>query len=139
MQNNQTRVRINLNDEQYDQLEKIAKRYKLSIDDLLDRYIKRCIADRLMPWYFIFDCTGFVVVVVLSFTRAIFFDFFCSYSLQYVILIEQHNNNGQQQWTNDNEQTELIEFLDEVLAQKPPTDDELDAMYEQHLNDNNNQ
>ena len=49
MQNNQTRVRINLNDEQYDQLEKIAKRYRLSIDDLLDRYIKRCIADRLMP------------------------------------------------------------------------------------------
>ena len=41
--------------------------------------------------------------------------------------------------TNDNEQTELIEFLDQVLAQKPPTDDELDAMYEQHLNDNNNQ
>ena len=38
-----------------------------------------------------------------------------------------------------NEQKELIEFLDKVLAQKPLTDDELDAMYEQHLNDNNNQ
>ncbi len=49
MPNKQTRVRINLNDVQYEQLEKIAKRYKLSIDDLLDRYIKRCIADRLMP------------------------------------------------------------------------------------------
>lgn len=38
-----------------------------------------------------------------------------------------------------NEQKELIEFLDEVLVKKPLTDDELDAMYEQHLNDNNNQ
>jgi|9_EtaG_2_1085328.scaffolds.fasta_scaffold00099_11 hypothetical protein len=38
-----------------------------------------------------------------------------------------------------NEQKELIEFLDDVLAQKPLSDDELDAMYEQHLNENNNQ
>lgn len=38
-----------------------------------------------------------------------------------------------------NEQTELIEFLDEVLAQKPPTDEELEEMYQQHLNDNNDQ
>ena len=45
----QTRVRIMLSVEQFAQLEKIAKRHKLSVDDLLDRYIKRCIADRLHP------------------------------------------------------------------------------------------
>lgn len=45
----QTRVRIMLSDEQLDQLQKIAKRHKLSVDDLLDRYIKRCIADRQHP------------------------------------------------------------------------------------------
>lgn len=37
------------------------------------------------------------------------------------------------------EQTELIQFLDEVLAKKPLSDEDIDAMYEQHLNDNNNQ
>jgi predicted SAM-dependent methyltransferase len=37
------------------------------------------------------------------------------------------------------EQKELIEFLDEVLAQKPLSDEDIDAMYAQHLNDNDNQ
>ena len=45
----QTRVRIMLSDEQFNQLEKIAKRHKISVDNLLDRYIKRCIADRAHP------------------------------------------------------------------------------------------
>ena len=45
----QTRVRIMLSDEQLEQLQKIAKRHKLSVDDLLDRYIKGCIADRQHP------------------------------------------------------------------------------------------
>jgi len=45
----QTRVRIMLSDEQLDQLQKIAKRHKISVDNLLDRYIKRCIADRQHP------------------------------------------------------------------------------------------
>lgn len=45
----QTRVRIMLSVDQFQQLEKTAKRFKISVDDLLDRYIKRCIADRTHP------------------------------------------------------------------------------------------
>lgn len=47
--NNQTRVRMHLSQEQYDALDAIAKRYNMTVDDLLDRYIKRCIADQQTP------------------------------------------------------------------------------------------
>lgn len=44
-----TRVRIRLSEEQYIALTAIAKRNKIEIDDLLDRWIKRLIADRALP------------------------------------------------------------------------------------------
>lgn len=37
--------------------------------------------------------------------------------------------------TNENEQKELIEFLDEAFAKKTITDEDIDAMYQQHLDD----
>ncbi len=44
-----TRVRIRLSNEQYEALTKLAKRYRMETDDLLDRWIKRLIADRALP------------------------------------------------------------------------------------------
>ena len=47
--NNETKVRIILNDEQYSRLEDIAKRHNMSVDQVVERYIKRCIADYTAP------------------------------------------------------------------------------------------
>jgi hypothetical protein len=44
-----TRVRITLSKEQYNQLVLIAKRHQMDADDLLERYIKRMIADYSHP------------------------------------------------------------------------------------------
>ena len=44
-----TRIRITLSKEQYEQAQKIAQRSNLSIDELIQRYICRCIADLHHP------------------------------------------------------------------------------------------
>lgn len=44
-----TRIRITLTKQQYEQAQSIAKRSNVSIDELLQRYITRCIADRHHP------------------------------------------------------------------------------------------
>lgn len=44
-----TRMRITLSKEQYDQLVLIARRHQMEADDLLERYIKRMIADYSHP------------------------------------------------------------------------------------------
>ncbi len=44
-----TRIRITLSKEQYDQAERIAKRHNMTIDDVIQRYVLRCIADQSHP------------------------------------------------------------------------------------------
>lgn len=44
-----TRIRITLSKQQYQQAEKIAQRARLSIDEVIQRYILKCIADLYHP------------------------------------------------------------------------------------------
>ena len=44
-----TRIRITLSKEQYQQAQKIAQRSNLSIDEVIQRYVARCIADLYHP------------------------------------------------------------------------------------------
>lgn len=44
-----TKIRITLSKEQYAQAERIAARHKMHIDDVIQRYVLRCIADLSHP------------------------------------------------------------------------------------------
>lgn len=44
-----TRIRITLTEQQYEQAQKIAQRAKMSIDEVIQRYVCRCIADLRNP------------------------------------------------------------------------------------------
>ena len=47
--NGDYRIKITLNKDQYEQMEKIAKKHGLDIHALMERYIHRCIADYQSP------------------------------------------------------------------------------------------
>lgn len=44
-----TRIRITLSRQQYEQAEKIAQRASMTIDEVIQRYVCRCIADLRNP------------------------------------------------------------------------------------------
>jgi hypothetical protein len=44
-----TRIRITLTKQQYEQAQKIAQRSALTVDEVIQRYITRCIADLYHP------------------------------------------------------------------------------------------
>lgn len=44
-----TKIRITLSKEQYAQAERIATRHKMTVDDVIQRYVLRCIADLSHP------------------------------------------------------------------------------------------
>jgi hypothetical protein len=44
-----TKIRITLSKEQYTQAERIAARHKMHVDDVIQRYVLRCIADLSHP------------------------------------------------------------------------------------------
>ncbi|QDP50699.1 MAG: hypothetical protein Unbinned627contig1001_16 [Prokaryotic dsDNA virus sp.] len=48
-QQGDTRIRITLTKEQYAQAERIAKRHAMHADDVIQRYVLRCIADLSHP------------------------------------------------------------------------------------------
>ncbi len=49
MSKKDTRVKVQMNDEQFAALERIAQRCNLSIDEVVKRYVLRLIADQAMP------------------------------------------------------------------------------------------
>ena len=44
-----TRIRITLSKEQYEQAQKIAQRASMTVDEVIQRYVCRCIADLRNP------------------------------------------------------------------------------------------
>lgn len=44
-----TRIRITLTEQQYEQAQRIAQRSRLSVDEVIQRYITKCIADLYHP------------------------------------------------------------------------------------------
>ena len=80
--------------------------------------------------------------IVLCTRVAIFFVFFVAIKTIHDNILETHNNNQQRNNMNqyDNNDIDINEDPNiEMHQQKPLSDEDIDAMYQQHLNDNNNQ
>lgn len=82
--------------------------------------------------------------IVLCTRVAIFFYFFFDTSKQYMIIYWRHtttiNKEHNMNQYDNNIDIDINEDPNiEMHQQKQLTDDDIDAMYEQHLNDNNNQ